>query len=228
MNIAGYDFRSIKDATSYLSSILNALPSNTRLDEMHDAFLRDLVSMHPRAEEKTKGEISHFSIGPDGYGHRCFYLHRTDGTKTDFSFHKCLKGEKGDDLVLGAMRTAIVDQIRAFRDAQLKAGNIVRCPFHEEIILDFDNSHVDHKPPRTFYVLVHEWLESVGISLSEVKISESSDNQTFREMTDSVQLNSWRDFHRSNSQLRLTSRLGNLSDSKIENNIFEDQQQAQT
>jgi hypothetical protein len=42
--------------------------------------------MHPRAEAKIKAEISHFSIGADSYKGRCFYLHRSDATKTDFSY----------------------------------------------------------------------------------------------------------------------------------------------
>jgi hypothetical protein len=214
-NIAGYDFDSATAVKKYLRSILNGHPSDTRLVE-YDAVFRDLIAMHPRAAEKINGEISHFSIGPDGWGGRCFHVHRTDGTETDFSFYKCVDGEDRDDLVFKAMRTAVMDQIQQFRDAQLRVGSDVRCPFHTEIILDDRNSHVDHKPPRTFYVLVHQWLASLGMTIADVKISESKDNQTSREMTDPAQLNSWREFHRSNAQLRLTSKLGNLSDSKLE------------
>jgi hypothetical protein len=214
--IANRYFNSKKEATAFISNMLSSLPRNERLGEPHDSFLRDLVSMHPRAEEKTQGEISYFSVGADSYNGRCFYLHRPDGTKTDFGSKKCLDGERRDNLVFGAMRTAVMDQTQEFRQSQFDRGP-VRCPF-KGVVLNLSNVHVDHTPPRTFYKLVQEWLAVSGLPLADVAISESEDNQMFRQMTDPRQRVSWCQFHRSNATLRLTSKLANLSDSKIEGN----------
>jgi hypothetical protein len=217
ITIGNRNFDTLKDATQFISWMLDNLPRNKPLLEPHDSFLRDLCSMHPRADEKMKGEISYFSIGPDSYNGRCFYLHRPDGTKTDFGSGKCLRGEKRDTLVLGALRTAVMDQTEQFRRELLGSGTEIVCPF-EGIVLDFGNSHVDHQSPKTFYTLVQQWLSVTKLTLAEVAISESADNKTCREMTDPEQRESWCNFHRTNASLRLTSVRGNLSGAKLEKN----------
>jgi hypothetical protein len=215
ITIANHDFKTLTEATEFIRNMLNGLPQNVRLPEPHDSFLRDLVSMHPRAESKVRGEIIYFSIGADSYSGHCFHLHRADGTETDFSYLKCLRGEKREDLASGAMRTATMDQIQEFRQTQFNRGATLFCPF-TGMVLAPDTCHVDHAPPRTFYKLVEEWLALSALTLEKVAISDGEDNKMYREMTDCSQRESWCGFHRLNAILRLTSRSGNLSHSKLE------------
>jgi hypothetical protein len=86
------------------------------LEDPHDSSLRELLLRPPRAAEKIKSGIKHFSIDDDHSGYVCFHVHRSDGSRSDFSFHKCLKGERQATLVLGALRNAISDRIERFRD----------------------------------------------------------------------------------------------------------------
>jgi hypothetical protein len=208
-------FNTLKDATEFVRQMLNGLPQAVALTEPHDSFLRDLIFMHPRAGTKIRAEISHFSIGADSYKGRCFFLHRSDGTSTDFSYLKCLSGEKLDDLVFGALRTATMDQIQEFRQSQFDRATLIVCPFTGSP-LDIDNCHVDHAPPQTFYKLVHKWLAENDLTLAEISISQGEDNKMYREITNPAQRESWCSFHLANATLRLTSKQGNLSHSKIE------------
>jgi Protein of unknown function (DUF3223) len=53
--------------------------------------LMELLKYHEKADEKLKG-IKEFTVGihPEYKETRCFFVVKEDGTKEDFSFHKCL------------------------------------------------------------------------------------------------------------------------------------------
>jgi|SRR5215470_15923925 len=91
LTIGGRYFTSQKDAILFIRQLLNAEPLATVREPFH-AFLCDLVSRHPRAAEKIGKGISHFTIGAGLFGTLCFYLNRVDGTRTDFSYLKCVRG----------------------------------------------------------------------------------------------------------------------------------------
>lgn len=89
--LGGKTFASKKDAIFFIRQLLNREPLATVREPFH-SFLCDLVSRHPRAAEKIGAGIDHFTIGIADYGTLCFYLHRVDGTRTDFSYLKCVRG----------------------------------------------------------------------------------------------------------------------------------------
>lgn len=59
-----------------------------------EAFLRDLISIHPEAEQKIGCGIAGFTtqVDPIWRTTRHFVIIRTDGSMTDFSFHTCIAG----------------------------------------------------------------------------------------------------------------------------------------
>lgn len=63
---------------------------------------------------------------------RCFWIHRVDGTKDNFSFGKCLDAKYNiASLVSDALRKAVKAQGWEFRDAQFQRGPVV-CPYTGE------------------------------------------------------------------------------------------------
>jgi len=64
------------------------------IPEPHHSFLRALVARHPRAAEKVWTEIHHFTAEYAVHRTRCFYLTCADGTKTDFLYFKCVRGQE--------------------------------------------------------------------------------------------------------------------------------------
>lgn len=48
------------------------------------------VSRRPHAAKKAGAGIKHFTVEPATHGTRCFYITRADGSKTDFSYFKCV------------------------------------------------------------------------------------------------------------------------------------------
>lgn len=92
LTIGGKQFASQKDAVFFLQELLHKEPVCATVREPFHAFLCDLVARHPRAAEKIGKGIERFTIEPALFGTLCFYLHRVDGTRTDFSFMKCVRG----------------------------------------------------------------------------------------------------------------------------------------
>ena len=63
--------------------------------------------------------------------------------------------------------------------------------------------------------LVTKWLKSEGLKLDDLEITPSEDNQIVCKMVNPHQFKSWQIFHQKNANLRLLSKLGNLSTAKL-------------
>lgn len=85
-------FKTQKAANSFIRELLNAQRLTEPIPEPHHSFLCALISRHRRAKEKVGVGIRHFTVEHGAYGTRCFYLTRADGSKTDFSYLKCVRG----------------------------------------------------------------------------------------------------------------------------------------
>ena len=85
-------FRTQAEAKAVIKELLNSQPLKVVIPEPHHSFFCALLALHPRATEKIGAAIQHFTVEHALYGTRCFYLTRLDGTKTDFSTGKCVRG----------------------------------------------------------------------------------------------------------------------------------------
>ena len=57
----------------------------------------ELLKHHEKAEDKLKGAVDFtVSLHPEFKQTRCFFVIKEDGTKEDFSFHKCLSKLVGE------------------------------------------------------------------------------------------------------------------------------------
>ena len=85
-------FKTRNAARLFVDDLLYGQPLNEAIQEPHHSFLRALIAMHPRAEEKVGQGIDHFTVVYSVRGRRCFCLTRIDGSKTDFTFYECVRG----------------------------------------------------------------------------------------------------------------------------------------
>jgi hypothetical protein len=207
-----FDTRSA--AIAYIQGTLSQYSDGEQIIGGDEAFMHNLIERHPRSVEKCGLGISHFTVerNPEFTNTRTIYIHRTDGTGSDFSWYKCLDGESHDALLLKALRSAVKDQILLFKNGEFKRGP-VQCPFLGTE-LTWNNCHVDHEPPTTFQNLANAWIEAIGLAPECIAVTESADNTFTRTVADPVLRESWRQFHDMHKRLRLTSTLGNLSHSK--------------
>jgi Protein of unknown function (DUF3223) len=214
--IGRFAFESQTEARAFIREILNVTHWGEPLKKDINEFVLSLLDRHPRAAEKIGCGVGYFTVNSDGNGDRCFYIHRTDGSRVHFSYQKSLLGK--DDLrslVVGALNRAVDEQIWIFRDSELKNGTQI-CEYTGNPITK-DSYHVDHHDP-TFLELYTMWLAQSGLQIADIRVSDGNDNEIGRQMTDPAQRQSWQQFHRNHARLRLLSPLGNLSGAKIEAN----------
>jgi hypothetical protein len=90
--VGGIVFPSLAALLRHIKAMLDGYELYQRVNDNHDAFLRDLLRHHPRGEAKLAGSpVTHFEKHPAKKGSKCFYIVREDGSLEDFGTKKCAK-----------------------------------------------------------------------------------------------------------------------------------------
>lgn len=215
VDIGNRRFESKAKAKDYIRSIIVQYKDGEVIRGEDDLFLRDLIQLHPECVGKTGVGVKSFTIQVDPIWKttRHFVLTRNDGSVTDFSFISCLDGAHRIKDALSALRQAVSDQIIFFKRSAFSSDILPICPYLG-LALNFEDAHVDHTSPYTFQYLVNCWLAESQLSLPEIQLSDSVDNQWTSYMADRAQEKSWAEFHRSRAILRVISKSANLSNAK--------------
>jgi Protein of unknown function (DUF3223) len=169
-------------------------------------FLQWLLDKHPQAPEKIGRGVAGFSVQTTAIGTRCFFVHRVDGSSTDFSYYSCTTAPDSTALIRKAMRRAVADQIIGFKQASAERGPLI-CAVTGDA-LSWDDAHVDHAPP-IFVALADEWASRQG-GYSAIRLPPAMDKQIGRSLIQ-PDAESWALFHQEHAQLRIVSKLANLS-----------------
>jgi hypothetical protein len=173
-------------------------------------FLLDLLKLHTEADLKIGCGVSRFEVrqNPVFRRSRSFYLIRTDGMETDWSYLHCLSPASHRTEVLEGMRTAIVDQVLRFKIGKFTSGEN-RCEV-TNVILNMEQAHADHHP-TSFMDLANRWREGLELSWEDIPVNETVDNSVVTRLVDANQLSSWQDYHQKHASLRLVTSKVNLS-----------------
>jgi hypothetical protein len=201
-----------------LAEVCRSIIANSRdyepLDQQHSRIVAELFRRHPEYLEKSFPGIQGFSVATDSRWRttRHFIVQRIDGTSIDFSWKICIDGQLPERRidVLASMRSAVADQILAFRDSSFSKDDLLQCPITGEPITR-NNCHVDHVFPKTFLALADGWLKWLDLSFDQVQLKRSADGYGW-DLADLEQTSVWQSFHRGNAVLRVVSRRANLSD----------------
>jgi len=204
--IGGRAFRTKKEALATIYEVRERTKVAGRALGGDDEFLRDLLALHPQAETKVGNGVDHFdvrrNINNDG-----FWIVRSDGSETDFSFMQCLYGTSQSAKVQSAMRYAVLDQKLAARDRAFGDAETLICPVTGEVI-GRQGCHMDHDEP-TFIEIADAFARSVG-GYDKIE-TVSDDGGIGRRFVDEAIAERWRTFHRERARLRAVSIRANLS-----------------
>ncbi|WP_084685318.1 DCL family protein [Nonomuraea coxensis] len=204
-------FSTKSDALQECRGILYHYPVGACVqDPTHEQFLVDLLQLHPDAERKVGSGIDHFEVRANPlYPNKVsFFIVRTDGSETEFSFTKCLTPPTQRELVLRAMRQVVGPQVIAFLNAAFRNSDQVRCAVTDVILESPNEVHVDHFDPEfidlaTDYVLAHGGWDAFDLI--------STDGVVGPTFADDGQAQAWADHHRDVASLRIVSIQANLS-----------------
>jgi hypothetical protein len=199
-----------KDAEDACRQILYKYQLGERVASPEDErFLLDLLDLHTDREGKLGSGVDHFEVrsNPKFIKQRSFYLVRTDGSETDFSFLKCLRPPTQRQVVMAAMRQEVAMQIFDFAETAYAAGPEVACAVTGVAVLR-SMAHVDHSSP-TFVELAEDFVAQHG-GWDEFEVARA-DGSIGVQLGNPDQARAWRDYHRKNSNLQIVSVQANLS-----------------
>lgn len=91
ITIGGESFPTRKDLKNYVRKIKDDYKGKALPKEKED-FIREILKAHPRYRQKVGLGIDSIVVAPHSkYRSYCFHVVHPDGTKTDFSYSKCVK-----------------------------------------------------------------------------------------------------------------------------------------
>lgn len=212
------EFKNKSHVQAHAKEILYAGPTNTRLssdefDFMHDYF----KNLHKEFKQKEGSGISHIlRVKEPNYGnHNGFRICRLDGSSTDISYMlSSIMNKNYMSDFKSACRTVIEPFVHEFKKKFFEENQSPVCPLTSEP-MSYAKSHTDHFKP-TFDEIVKEfiYLEDIGEQSLPSMVKESTDNQTFYQLSDLDMASRFYAFHASKASLRILSPRGNLSIAK--------------
>lgn len=216
VSIATREFASRGDATAFFKAMLNRYKPGERVSDEDFLDLSALLERHHEYAQKVGVGTDHFVAIMTEHGSQCFRVVRKDGTGTDFSYLTCIRGTppaRKTEVSRGFRHAVRMDLYRA-RDkffAEYKdEDGLIDCAVTKERIPK-DAGHLDHRPPMTFEVILTTFLAGKGLSLDQVPISSSADDQVFTEIADDQLREDFRRYHASVAELDFVKSSTNLS-----------------
>ncbi|WP_110693635.1 DCL family protein [Salinicola halophyticus] len=203
-----YHFKTKKSATEEARRRINQYETGERLLLEDELFFTSLFTLHPEYKEKKGAGIHHLKVERDFSNNRCLHIHRIDGTSVDCSWVHCIQPASLKMVVSMAFRRAVKDIIISYKKSELV--NVHVCPVFGTK-LTINNSHVSYLNP-SFDELLMNFLTKHQIDVESVEIvsPESSDHDQRGVVADSILLETWRSYHKSNAHLQLLSAEANL------------------
>lgn len=198
-------FKNKAEAKQFVS---NYLRTTQVIEEQDKAWIYDLISRHPRFDEKV-GEIQCVCI-KRVMGNNCFFVNTKHGCMEDISYIKCLAGkENKTTMTKSAFRYAIHDQIRQFKNELFSHSDHVICPISGLRLYNDAQTHIDHHfETLTFDDIILNFCREHNIDINSV---ETSSHGTYRTLTDKKIEDMFKQYHLQHANLRALHASANLA-----------------
>lgn len=206
-------FKKQGDALAYFKDLLSGISPGTALMGNEYRDVEALLSGHPRAQEKIGTGIATLLVDVADFDGKCFHIIRSDGSRENFSYKKCIAGDPPPFTTFSvACRRAVAGELDAFKrkyfEEKQNSEAKVKCPETGKWIT-LQESHVDHKSPMSFSVIVKFFLSAE--SLDPATISYTREGLYGSELSDDAIAGKFREWHRKNATLRVIEAGRNLS-----------------
>lgn len=212
----GIEFKFQKDAIEYFKNILESYQNGqTIAGDDHDMLLA-LLKRHPEADQKIGCGVKRFYKDRTDMPTSCFWIERNDGSKTDFSYRTAIstKGKTLKQEFLEACRAAVQDDLRRIKKQHFEKksdqNGRVECDITGDKVAIYE-SHLDHKAPYTFEVLVNTFIGANNIEIKPEMLSIAEDAQFQTTLIDIELKDKFRRYHHKMAKLRIIKAELNLS-----------------
>lgn len=205
LKIGCKDFQTKKEALEYYKNILN---SYNQTEELRNADFTDIRDLY--LYEKKKNDIQLKKIIVDKHtkykSTKCFYVILTDNTQEIFSYRLAVNGSlSNEQLFNNACRESISQRLKSFKKKVFK-NRPVKCAISTKE-LEWEESHIDHKNPLTFSVIVKAFVTMNNLDVNKIDYVENDGIVSFKEKNLSI---SFDEFHKKMAVLRIVSKEENL------------------
>lgn len=207
IELAGRVFTTKEELKEHCKSILYSTTYNQPIKE-EDPFLRALIERHPEAEMKIGCGISYFTVRPNMTS-RVFYLFRTDGSSTDWSYLSCVTNPSRFTVVKKAGRNTVRDQVIDFKRLHFIPGMI--CPISGRVIDTSPLAHVDHSGEWTFDRIVTTFIKDRELDVNLIELDGLEDNSIQKTWKDPKLAQEFKDYHREKAVFQIVHEHANLS-----------------
>lgn len=201
VTIQGQTFSTKKSLEKKCKKILNSYKSGDRLNLFDEEFMISFF-MQLAKSKKLKGQniVAIYVRKSAHFPNQQFWIKREDGTETDISYLSCINPPKPIDEIKAACRRAVESIIKEYKFKHVYpttsdlSGQPIQCP---------DDAEVDHYD-MDFVELVRNWVSlNGGEEKVHSKINETEDGSEKTEFTDRALVESFIQYHNSNTHLRL-------------------------
>jgi hypothetical protein len=212
----GIEFRSQKDAIEHFKNMLGSYRNGQTIEGDDYDILLALLERHPEADKKIGCGVKRLYKDKTDMPTSCFWIERTDGSKTDFSYRTAIsaKGKSLYQEFLEACRAAVQDDLRLTKEKFFEKfsdqDGKVECDITGDKIAIYE-SHLDHKKPLTFQVLVNTFIGANDIEIKPEMLSVAQDAQFQTTIIDLELKDKFRRYHHKMAQLRVIKAERNLS-----------------
>lgn len=174
------------------------------------AFLLDLVAGHIHSNDKSGVGIARFysDYAPE-HASTCFWLERTDGSKTDFGVPACIK--KIVHLNKQSLREAIAPQLAEFKTCKLATCTVSFVSEYSGKVFPVAEAVADHV--ETFDSIIARFFKERGMDINTEMLTKSVDATSSPVWRNPVLIDEFLVFHAS-FPLRLVHARENLSEIK--------------
>lgn len=211
----GIEFKFQKDAIAYFKDMLNRYRNGQTITGDDYNTLLALLARHPEADQKIGCGVKRLYKDRTDMPTSCFWIERTDGSKTDFSYRTAIsaKGKSLYQEFLEACRVAVQDDLRLTKERFFEKfadqdGKVI-CDITGDKVAIYE-SHLDHKKPLTFQVLVNTFIGANDIKITSEMLSLAQDAQFQTTFVDLELKNKFRRYHNKMAQLRIIKAEHNL------------------
>ncbi|MBD1810957.1 DCL family protein [Microcoleus vaginatus DQ-U2] len=214
--LKGIEFKFQKDAIEHFKNMLERYRNGQTIAGDDSDMLLALLDRHPQAGEKIGCGVKRLYKDRTDMPTSCFWIERTDGSRTDFSYRTAIsaKGKSLYQEFLEACRDAVQDDLRVtkerfFEDFADRDGR-VECDITGDKVAIYE-SHLDHKKPLTFQVLVDTFIGANDIEIKPEMLSSAQDAQFQITIINLKLKKNFIRYHHKMAQLRVIKAEQNLS-----------------
>jgi hypothetical protein len=214
--LKGIEFKFQKDAIYHFKNMLERYRNGQTIAGDDRDMLLALLERHPQAYKKIGCGVKRLYKDRTDMPTSCFWIERTDASRTDFSYRIAIsaKGKSLDQEFLEACRAAVKHDLWVAKEKHFEdfadSDKRVECDITGEKVA-FNESHLDHKKPMTFQVIVESFIGANDIEIKPEMLLMSQDAQFQTTMIDQELKDKFRRYHYKMAKLRVIKAELNLS-----------------